>query len=109
MTCTLLLCLLFGCVEPVDFNPFRNFRHVEKHVDPFDMPAYYGPMPAHPIASECAVNDVVCLVRHEDAVLSIAVLTTDRLMCTRRSIRPAACRAAYDTIFRTNHKTWSTR
>ncbi len=107
MTCALILCLLFGCVEPVDFNPFRNFHRTGKLVDPFDEPAYYGPMPAHPVAHECAVNDIPCLISHEEAVLGVAVLTMDRLTCARSSARPAACRAAYDAIFRATP--WSTR
>ncbi len=95
-----IVCLLHGCFAqpaPVDFNPFRDFRpvqHAEKLVNPFAHPTQ-----AHPIAYECTVDDRECIAKHDDAVLTLAVMTTDRLTCARGSTRPQACRDTYDMLF----------
>lgn len=69
-----------------------------------------GPIPQvqpnHPVATECAVADVECLSRHDIATLTLAVMSSDRLVCARNSTQPKTCLYAYDAIFAAERREW---
>ena len=53
----------------------------------------------HPIATECARNDYDCITSHNDTVIQMAILSTDRLACARFSTRPQSCLTLYDLTY----------
>lgn len=54
---------------------------------------------SHPVATECAKSDYQCIVSHDDAVVTAAIVSTNRLLCPQFSTRPAACLALYDLAY----------
>jgi hypothetical protein len=104
----LVLSLLAPPSQTIDFNIFRNFKPASEFVDPFAGPVQipvdprapawnYGPPRPHTVAVECAEDDDLCIMRHDDTVLTIALVMADPPACDR-STKPRACHAAYTMI-----------
>lgn len=63
------------------WDQFRNFK---------PDPVYYGPPLPHWRAVECAVSDQTCLEKHDDNVLTLAVMAGDVHLCWNATV-PARC------------------
>lgn len=53
----------------------------------------------HLIATECPKTDQGCITNHDDTALKAAILSGDRLMCSRYHTRPQACLEVYDLAY----------
>jgi hypothetical protein len=49
----------------------------------------FGPPPAHPVATECAIDDVECITAHDSGVLTLAMMAGQDYC--QGSTKPAAC------------------
>jgi len=64
---------------------------------PDPKPIAYGPMPAHPIATDCAINDLRCIADHDALVRDMAIAAGDRDGCADATDL-FACLAVVDMV-----------
>ncbi|MEO8212420.1 MAG: hypothetical protein ABI560_04475, partial [Myxococcales bacterium] len=62
-----------------------------------EAPREYTAARAHPVATECPVDDGSCIARHDRNALDLALLTAEPSSCDR-STRPASCTDSYRMI-----------
>jgi hypothetical protein len=89
-----------GPVKSADIFPYFKPEAgtvVQIPIAATEPPREYTAAPAHTVATECPVDDVACIARHDRDVLNLALLTASASGCDK-STRPASCTDAYRMI-----------